>query len=191
MDSPVHILKILVVGDSGVGKSCLPSCLVGETFDVGRSPTIGVEFKVVTLDSKHGKIKLHIWDTAGQERFRTITNAYYRGCSGVILCFDLSNTNSFFNLRRWMIDIANYANGVPLVLVGCKSDMKHEVTKAEIEIFRKYHNIPYIETSARYGTNVALAFNTLIDMFDAGEVKIPHVVALAAPPLEKTQCCGK
>lgn len=124
--------------------------------------TIGVDFKIKTvrLEDK-SVIKLHIWDTAGQERFRTITSSYYRGAHGIILVYDITDRESFDNVRAWVHEIDRYANeGVVKLLVGNKSDLSSErqVSTEEGRLLAIQLNVPFIETSAKSSTNVEDAF---------------------------------
>eukprot|EP00124_Ichthyophonus_hoferi_P002977 Ihof_evm1s231 gene=Ihof_evmTU1s231 len=119
-----YLIKLLLIGDSGVGKSCLLMRFCEDTFTPSFITTIGIDFKVrtVTLDGK--KIKLQIWDTAGQERFRTITTAYYRGAMGILLVYDVTNRQSFENTRTWLKNIEQHAvEDVNKAIIGNKADM--------------------------------------------------------------------
>jgi len=119
------LFKIVLVGDSGVGKSNLLSRFTRNTFTVDEKSTIGVEFatRIIPMND-HKKIKAQIWDTAGQERYRAITNAYYRGALGAILVFDVTRKTSFDNIPRWLRELRDHANkDIVLILVGNKSDL--------------------------------------------------------------------
>ena len=105
-----YLFKILLIGDSGVGKSCLLVRFADDTYADSYINTIGVDFKIRTIDINSKTVKLQIWDTAGQERFRTITSSYYRGAHGIIIAYDITDKESFQNLRQWLFEIDRYAS---------------------------------------------------------------------------------
>lgn len=157
-----QLQKTILVGDSGVGKTSL---LV--QFDQGKfipgsfSATVGIGFtnKVVTVDGV--KVKLQIWDTAGQERFRSVTHAYYRDAEALLLLYDITNRASFDNIRAWLTEIGEYAQkDVVIMLLGNKCDMNHErvIRSEEGENLAKEYGVPFMETSAKTGLNVDVAF---------------------------------
>jgi Ras-related protein Rab-8A len=118
------LIKLLLIGDSGVGKSCLLCRYSDDVFNSNFITTIGIDFKIRTIELDGAKIKLQIWDTAGQERFRTITQAYYRGAMGILLVYDVTDDKSFNNIRTWMRNIEQHANEqVVKILLGNKCDM--------------------------------------------------------------------
>jgi len=165
-----HLFKIVLVGDSGVGKSNLLLRFTRDTFSAEEKTTIGVEFATRVLPMPDGKkVKAQIWDTAGQERYRAITNAYYRGAVGAILIYDVTRRDSFLNIPRWLRELRDHANeDIVLLLVGNKSDMcksdsgVREVTQAEGDDLAKQYKITRLETSAKTGENVDDAFNQVI-----------------------------
>ncbi|WBY58514.1 ras-related protein Rab-1B [Plasmodium yoelii yoelii] len=108
-DSYDSLFKILLIGDSGVGKSCLLLRFADDTYTDSYISTIGVDFKIKTIEIDDKIIKLQIWDTAGQERFRTITSSYYRGAQGIIIVYDVTDRDSFNNVKNWIIEIEKYA----------------------------------------------------------------------------------
>merc|ERR1712010_195769 len=119
-----YLFKLLLIGDSGVGKSCLLLRFADDTYAESYISTIGVDFKIRTINLEGKTIKLQIWDTAGQERFRTITSSYYRGAHGIIVVYDITDAESFTNVKQWLNEIDRYANeNVNKLLVGNKSDL--------------------------------------------------------------------
>merc|ERR1711907_636935 len=120
--SPYDLLiKLLLIGDSGVGKSCLLCRYSDDVFNASFITTIGIDFKIRTIELDGKRIKLQIWDTAGQERFRTITTAYYRGAMGILLVYDVTDETSFNNIRQWVKNIeANAQDNVNKILIGNK-----------------------------------------------------------------------
>lgn len=154
--------KFLVVGNSGVGKSCLLIRFIDDTFDEDQGPTIGVDFKSKIIDVNGNTVKLTIWDTAGQERFRTLTASYYRGAHGVILVYDVSNRESFTDVTMWLNEVDVYATTDRLVkmLVANKIDKPERVvtTKEGLD-FARDKNMMFIECSAKDRTGVKQAFD--------------------------------
>lgn len=157
------IMKILLIGDSGVGKSCLLVRFVDDKFNPSFITTIGIDFKIKTVEINGQKIKLQLWDTAGQERFRTITTAYYRGAMGIILVYDVTDEKTFANIRTWFKTVTEHANDeAQLLLVGNKSDMDtRTVTFEQGDELSKELGIPFIESSAKNDDNVNDIFFTL------------------------------
>jgi Ras-related protein Rab-1A len=141
-----HLFKLLLIGDLGVGKSCLLLRFADDNFTESRGPsTIGVDFRFRTIRVDNKTIKLQIWDTAGQESFRNITSAYYRGAHGIILVYDVTNRESFDNVKQWVLEIDRYASEDTIkILVGNKSD-RHErvVTSKQGQEFADSLGIPY------------------------------------------------
>ncbi|KAJ9474021.1 Ras-related protein SEC4 [Pseudozyma hubeiensis] len=158
------LIKLLLIGDSGVGKSCLLLRFCDDAWTPSFITTIGIDFKIRTIELDGKRIKLQIWDTAGQERFRTITTAYYRGAMGILLVFDVTDQKSFENVRTWHANIEQHASeGVSKILIGNKSDWeeKRAVTSEQGEELARELGIPYIETSAKSNANVEEAFFNL------------------------------
>jgi len=158
-----YLFKIIVIGDGMVGKTSLSLRFAHGTFRERYLMTIGVEFAVKIIDVDEQKVKLQIWDTGGQERFSYVRPLYYRGATGGLLCFDLTNHKSFENLPKWLMEAKRYGGEIPFVLVGTKADLEeqHEVTDDEIGRFAKEMNMEYFETSAKTGLNVEDAFIAL------------------------------
>jgi len=164
-----YLFKLLLIGDSGVGKSCLLLRFADDTYSESYISTIGVDFKIRTIDLDGKTIKLQIWDTAGQERFRTITSSYYRGAHGIIVVYDCTDQESFSNLKQWLEEIDRYAcDSVNKLLVGNKSDLntKKVVDYSTAKEYADHLKIPFIETSAKSASNVEQAFMTM-----AAEIK--------------------
>jgi len=159
-----YLFKLVLIGDSGVGKSCLLLRFADDAFTESYISTIGVDFRFRTVKIDNKTIKLQIWDTAGQERFRTITSAYYRGADGIIMVFDVTNTESFDHVNDWLKEVNRYAaEGTVKLLVGNKSDRTADkaVTEAQAKEFADELGIPFIETSAKSSKNVEEAFLTM------------------------------
>jgi len=158
------LIKLLLIGDSGVGKSCLLLRFADDTYTESYISTIGVDFKIRTIELEGKTVKLQIWDTAGQERFRTITSSYYRGAHGIIVVYDVTDSDTFSNVKQWLQEIDRYASeGVDKLLVGNKSDLtnKKVVEYSVAKEFADQLNIPFLETSAKNATNVEQAFLTM------------------------------
>lgn len=159
-----YLFKLLIIGDSGVGKSSLMNRFSDNIFNETFINTIGVDFKIRTINMDGKVIKLQIWDTAGQERFRTIVSSYYRGAHGIMVVFDITNKESFENIPMWCEEIKKYAGGsVKKILIGNKSDFdtKRQVEYSEAKELADSMNMDYIETSAKTALNVEKAFYDL------------------------------
>lgn len=161
-----HLVKILLVGDSGVGKSSLLARFISDSFDE-QGPTVGVDFKLKHVDVDGTRLKLTVWDTAGQERFRTLTSSYYRGAHGVVFVYDVTSRESFENAREtWRKEVEMYgtiANSVKIV-IGNKIDREDERTVAREEgvAFAKEYGCLFLECSAKTKVRVAEAFDELV-----------------------------
>jgi small GTP-binding protein len=156
-----YLFKYIVVGDSGVGKSCLLLQFTDKRFIYDHELTIGVEFGTRTIMVEDHSIKIHIWDTAGTEAFRSIIRSYYRGSAAVLLVYDISHRESFNHLNSWMKEIKQYSNhDMVIMLIGNKSDrVNHrEVSRDEGEKFAREHGLIFIETSAKSCDKVDEAF---------------------------------
>jgi Ras-related protein Rab-8A len=151
------LAKVVIIGDSGVGKTNLMTKYCEGIFKESYVATIGVDFKLKDIKVGDQKMRLQIWDTAGQERFRNITQAYFKGARGIILAFDLTCEDSFGNLAAWTRQVDTTANDALVrLLVGTKVDLVSErvVSVEAAEAFAQKHSMQYIEVSARNGTNV-------------------------------------
>ncbi|OCH85465.1 GTP-binding protein ypt1 [Obba rivulosa] len=158
------LFKLLLIGDSGVGKSCLLLRFAEDAFTDSYLSTIGVDFKIRTIEMEGKMVKLQIWDTAGQERFRTIAAAYYRGAHGIVVVYDVTDNDSFANVKGWLQEIDRYASeGVKKLLLGNKSDLveRKVIAYSTAKEFADELQIPFLETSAKNSTNVEEAFLTM------------------------------
>lgn len=158
------LVKLLLIGDSGVGKSCLLLRFCEDEFTPSFITTIGIDFKIRTIDLDGKRVKLQVWDTAGQERFRTITTAYYRSAMGILLVYDVCDEKSFNNIRSWYANVQQHASeNVVLILVGNKSDMsdKRVISQEQGQELADELGIPFIEASAKTTDNVEDTFFSL------------------------------
>ncbi|XP_022143832.1 ras-related protein RABE1a-like [Momordica charantia] len=202
-----YLIKLLLIGDSGVGKSCLLLRFSDGSFTTSFITTIGIDFKIRTIELDGKRIKLQIWDTAGQERFRTITTAYYRGAMGILLVYDVTDESSFNNIRNWIRNIEQHASdNVNKILVGNKADMdesKRAVPTSKGQALADEYGIKFFETSAKTNLNVEEVFfsiardikQRLADTDSKAEpqtIKInqPDQGAGAAQAAQKSACCG-
>ncbi|KAF3858017.1 hypothetical protein F7725_011218, partial [Dissostichus mawsoni] len=159
-----YLFKLLLIGDSGVGKTCVLFRFSEDAFNSTFISTIGIDFKIRTIELDGKKIKLQIWDTAGQERFRTITTAYYRGAMGIMLVYDITNEKSFENIKNWIRNIEEHASSdVEKMVLGNKCDIndKRQVSKDRGEKLALEYGIKFMETSAKANINVENSFLTL------------------------------
>jgi Ras-related protein Rab-1A len=196
-----YLFKLLLIGDSGVGKSCLLLRFADDSYLDSYISTIGVDFKIRTVEQDGKTIKLQIWDTAGQERFRTITSSYYRGAHGIIIVYDVTDQESFNNVKQWLNEIDRYASdNVNKLLVGNKCDLtankvvSYEAGKALADEM----GIPFMETSAKSATNVEQAFMAMAASIKtrmasqpaAANARPPTVQIRGQPVNQKTSCCS-
>ncbi|KAK0756757.1 hypothetical protein N5P37_010913, partial [Trichoderma harzianum] len=158
-------LLVVLIGDSGVGKSNLLSRFTRNEFNLDSKSTIGVEFATRSIQVDSKTIKAQIWDTAGQERYRAITSAYYRGAVGALLVYDISKHQTYENVTRWLKELRDHADAnIVIMLVGNKSDLRHlrAVPTDEAKGFASENHLSFIETSALDASNVELAFQNIL-----------------------------
>ncbi|XP_041364030.1 ras-related protein Rab-37-like isoform X2 [Gigantopelta aegis] len=169
--------KVMLIGDSGVGKTCLLVRFKDGTFLSGSFiSTVGIDFRNKVVDVEGTKVKLQIWDTAGQERFRSITRAYYRDANALLLLYDVTSKASFDNIRAWLAEINEYAQeDVVIMLLGNKADLGDRVIRAEDgERLAKEYNVAFMETSAKTGLNVELAFMAVAKDLKMKKIRRPN-----------------
>uniref|UniRef100_A0A1D1YD64 Ras-related protein RIC2 n=1 Tax=Anthurium amnicola TaxID=1678845 RepID=A0A1D1YD64_9ARAE len=156
-----YLFKVVLIGDSGVGKSNLLSRFTRNEFNLESKSTIGVEFATRSLNVDGKIIKAQIWDTAGQERYRAITSAYYRGAVGALLVYDVTRRTTFENVERWLKELRDHTDpNIVVMLIGNKSDLRHlvAVTTDDGKAFAERESLYFMETSALEATNVDAAF---------------------------------
>ncbi|XP_008286906.1 RAB11a, member RAS oncogene family, like [Stegastes partitus] len=160
-----YLFKVVLIGDSGVGKSNLLSRFTRNEFNLESKSTIGVEFATRSIQVEGKTVKAQIWDTAGQERYRAITSAYYRGAVGALLVYDIAKHLTYENAERWLKELQDHADSnIVIMLVGNKSDLRHlrAVPTDEAKAFAEKHDLSFLETSALDSSNVELAFQMIL-----------------------------
>jgi len=198
------LMKVILIGDSGVGKSCLLMRFSEDTFHQSFINTVGIDFKIKSVRVDDKIVKLQIYDTAGQERFRTITAAYYRGAQGVMLVYDVTDPSSFRNLREWVAGMmAHVSSSCRMIIVGNKCDLedRKEVQEEKARALAEEYGFKFIEASAKTNKNVDHAFDMLVREIkarmdgDAGIKPVPQpkpeAVGLTEEKKQKSGCCGK
>merc|ERR1712062_80194 len=200
MKSYDNLYKLLLIGDSSVGKSCILDRFSEDKFLNGPMiPTIGIDFKIKTIPVKDKRIKLQIWDTAGQERFHSITKSYYRGALGIMLVYDITNANSSDNVAKWLKRISDNADeNVQKIIIGNKCDLedKRMVAKEKGEEIANENGICFMETSAKTNKNIEKAFIQLAEAILDKELNIQDLnlgVPRSGPSCggyKQTPCCG-
>jgi Ras-related protein Rab-8A len=186
------LFKLMIVGDSGVGKSCLLLRFVDSTFTSSFITTIGIDFKIKTILVDGVRVKLQIWDTAGQERFRTIVTAYYRGAMAVLLVYDVTDRDSFQHVRGWSQNVETHGqDGVYRVLVGNKSDASERaVSTSEGSELAAELGLQFFECSALANLNVDEVFVATARELLARRVQSPAQLSLVSPqPVAKCAPC--
>ncbi len=190
MNSSDYILKTVIVGNTGVGKSCLIQKYTRDQFISFHETTIGVDFAIkhlrIPLFNRLYNIKLQLWDTAGQEKFRAITQSYYRNCSAAVVVFDLTNLDSFKAVDYWIKNIKEGCGyDTNIIIIGNKADMKdHVVTEEEIRQKAIYHDVKYFITSAKQLDTTSIPFNivaqdVLMKVYSNPDINYPGVKKIA------------
>jgi len=176
-----YLFKFIIIGDTGVGKSCLLLQFIDKRFRQKHEVTIGVEFgaRMINVDAKN--IKLQIWDTAGQESFRSITRSYYRAAAGALLVYDITRRDTFLELSKWLEEAKTHGNpNMVFILVGNKCDMENErqVSFEEGETFARENGLIFLETSAKTAFNVEESFmrasQLILDKIEKKEISISN-----------------
>ena len=197
MDSskPNYMLKVLLLGESGSGKTSLLLQYCNKSFSPTYITTIGIDFKIKTIRYKEDNVKLQIWDTAGQERFRTITSSYYRGSSAVIIMYDITDRVSFNGVNYWIDQImkSEAERNITILLVGNKTDLavNRVVEYNEGLNLSKKHSVPFFETSAKNGSNIEEVFTKLIELSIAKKNNKQPEGIIISPPTDARpkKCC--
>ena len=161
------IFKMILIGDSGVGKTNILSRYINNTFSETTKSTVGVELGTKVEEFNNTKIKVQIWDTAGQERYKSITKTYYKGAKGALIVYDITKKESFQNIDKWIQDLKEFGEeDASILIIGNKSDLedKREVTTEEVKKKAEIYKIAFCETSALKAKNIDYAFQTLIKL---------------------------
>ena len=160
-----YIFKIVLIGDTSVGKSCLLTRFADDQFTENYVTTIGVDFRFKTMIVMDKIVKVQVWDTAGQERYRSITNAYYRGAEGILIVFDVTKKESFENIQNWISEVTVYTGkDVVIICLGNKNDLTKGIDKKDIYDFQKQTGLEIINVSAKTGDGVEDAFKHIIEL---------------------------
>ena len=163
---PDMLMKFLIVGDSGVGKTCILFRFANDSFNSAFISTIGIDFRIKTLELQDRKIKLQIWDISGNRKFHDYSLCHYQGATGILLVYDVTDEESFLNIHNWVQTIKEVADpDVKKIIVGNKCDIgyKRRISKVQGENLANENNAKFLETSARLGTNISKAFITLAE----------------------------
>ena len=182
------VSSVVLIGDSGVGKSNLLLRFTRNEVDLDSKTTIGVEFATRSLSIQGKTIKAQIWDTAGQERYRAITSAYYRGAVGALLVYDITKKNTFESVERWLNELKDHADSkIVVMLVGNKCDLKDErrVTVEEAKEAAHKFNLSFLETSALEATNVDESFKRVLEEIHALNKPNPVSGRIGSPLQER------
>ena len=189
-----YIFKIVLIGDTCVGKSCILVRFSDDVFNENYVTTIRVDFRFKTMIVKNKIAKIQIWDTAGQERYRSITTAYYRGAAAIIICCDSTNKDSFYNLNNWIDEISKYTDKeVDKLILMNKCDLvdDRQIDKSEMAKFEKENGIKIMEVSAKTGSGIDKAFEYIIEkLIDKNEKKTNNTMTLqGGNNTNKPGCC--
>ena len=193
-----YIIKILIVGDSNVGKTNFIYRFIENKFSQTYMATTGIDFKTANIELNDKKIRVQLWDTAGQEKYRSITKTLFLKVQGVLALYDISNKKSFDNLKSWISIIKEECGAhVPIVIIGNKADLSEErgIEKDEVISYAKEEEVEYIETSSKTGENVYKAISLISEkVLDCSEFGNDYSFSLDAASLSyknKHKCCGK
>ena len=158
-------IKILILGDSNVGKTVTSLTYAENVFDDAHMATIGVDLKEKTLILNEYKIDLQIWDTAGQERFRSLTKSFFHSVNGIVFMYDITNRASYNNIGNWIRDARNNVQNIQGIILANKIDLENDrkVKKEELKIIGEKFKMPYLEGSAKTGENIKECFDILVD----------------------------
>ena len=202
-------LKILLIGDSTVGKSSILRKFIDNKFEETSTSTIGVDFRFKIIKKNEKNINLRIWDPSGQERYRSLTQNYYRNANGIIFIFDLTNYTTFENIQNWLTESKMCESQAKYLLVGNKVDLEEKkdknLTKEIIETFAEKNNMKYYEISAKTGINIDKIFKKMVDLIlvDKSEKEINEkyiddyeindgsfiICDASEKPIKKKKCC--
>jgi len=192
------LFKLLLIGDSSVGKTAILLRFSDDSFSPNFISTIGIDFRIKTVEIRGKKIKLQIWDTAGQERFHTITTSYYRGAMGILLVYDITRPTSFDNLAKWLRTIIEHSStDVEKMILGNKCDMEEQrqISKEKGESIARENGITFLETSAKNNINVEEAFmkisERILDKLPgaAPQTSAPTVPLTSSKKQSSSTCC--
>ena len=204
------IFKIILIGDSGVGKTNLLSRYINDTYSDTTKSTVGVELACKILEINSTKVKIQIWDTAGQERYKSITKSYFKGAKGALIVYDISIKQSFNNVDKWIDDLKEFGEDCTcILLVGNKCDLDNirQVSMDEVRKKAEQYNVGFCETSAKTGKDVDVAFQRLIEeiskklpefdkkygnesnVVNTGVTLETNIISESKRPKPKRKCC--
>lgn len=190
------VLKIILLGDSGVGKTCIINRYINNTYVENQQSTINADFEEKKLNINSNEVKIQIWDTAGQEKYRSITEAYYRGSSGAIIVFDITNEASFDAVKTWVQDYKDHQlENFNIILAGNKSDLdeRRHITNQAAEEYASSIDVKYFEVSAKSSENIDDLFNTFAtDLYNKNAVTKPvHSQDVSVKKTQESRkCCN-
>jgi small GTP-binding protein len=196
MDASEPLIKVLLIGEFSVGKSCLFIRYAENKFPQPFPPTVGIDFRNRRLVLDDQAVCLQVWDSAGPQKFRTITKASFRGAHGILLIFDVSNSDTFGKCQTWINSVHEKTSGpVEIILVGNKCDKDRQVSTEDAQAFADQYNVRYFETSAKTGMNVEETFLAIAGMVVSNKSIVikgkESEVLPAGPPAQqkKGSCC--